>query len=308
MNSLKQNNRKIKGALAASLTAFNDDLSLDISKTLVHGKWLLDQGLDGVVFFGTTGEGNSLTVKEKKLFMDELHADSMTTEKVMLGTGSCSILDAVELSKHALEIGVKDCLVLPPFYYKNPSDDGLFAYFSELIQRLGSEDLRIQIYHFPAVSQIPISLPLISRLLKEYPTNITGIKDSGGDINNMLEMCKEFDDFDVYAGSETFFLPVLEAGGAGTITATGNITSKECVAVYNAFKSKSNDVKVLQDYLSAQRNLLQKACGSVGFASGLKEILSSMREDKKWRISRPPFVEIKEDQRKKILDIFHSNK
>ena len=304
MNLSLEEGTKIKGALTASLTAFKKDLSLDIIRTIDHGKWLLGQEIDGVVFFGTTGEGNSLTVKEKKLFIDNLIEKKFPLEKTMIGTGSCSIFDAVELSDHALKSGIKDSLVLPPFYYKNPSDEGLYAYFSEIIQRLGNKDLRIQIYHFPAVSQIPISHNLIERLLKNYPNTIAGIKDSGGDVSNMLSMCKNFDNFDVYAGSETFFLPVLEARGAGTITATGNITAKNCSLVYKAFRSKNPNVKALQDDLTGQREMLQKACGSVGFSCGLKEILSSLNNDDAWRICRPPFVEINKESRKEILNKF----
>ena len=302
--TILSSNSRIKGALAASLTAFKKDLSLDFSKTILHGKNLLIQGLDGVVFFGTTGEGNSLSVLEKKHFIDKLIEEEFPTNKVMIGTRACSLTDGVELSKFSLEAGIKDCLVLPPFYYKNPSDDGLFSYFSEIIQRLGSEDLRIQIYHFPAVSQIPITHGLIERLLKEYPKNIVGIKDSGGDLNNMLSMCKNFDDFDVYAGSETFFLPVLEAGGAGTITATANLTAKKCVSVYKAFKGGGDDPHSIQNELSAQRALLQKACSSVGFSSGLKLILSSLESDPEWRTCRPPFASISEEKIKKVLEIY----
>ena len=305
MKNLSSENR-IKGALAASLTAFKNDLTLDFSKTISHGHNLLAQGLDGIVFFGTTGEGNSLSVLEKKDFIDKLIEEDFPTNKVMIGTGACSLTDAVELSKFSLEAGIKDCLILPPFYYKNPSDDGLFSYFSEIIQRLGSEELRIQIYHFPAVSQIPITHGLIERLLKEYPENIVGIKDSGGDLNNMLSMCKNFDDFDVYAGSETFFLPVLKAGGAGTITATANLTAKKCVSVYKAFKGGGEDSQSIQNELSTQRALLQKACSSVGFSSGLKLILSSLENDPEWRICRPPFASISEVKIKEVLEIYNN--
>ena len=281
---------RIKGALAASLTAFKNDLSLDISLTSEHGMNLLNGGLDGVVFFGTTGEGNSLSVNEKKGFIDHLKIEKFPLNKTMIGTGACSLTDAVDLTYHCVDAGIYDCLVLPPFYYKNPKDDGLFAYFSEIIQRVAHNDLKIQIYHFPAVSQVPISHNLIERLLKHYPDNITGIKDSSGDLENMLSMCKNFDSFDVYAGSETYFLPVLQAGGAGTITATANITASKCVEVFKAFQNDLKDVQKLQDELSNDRDLLQKACASVGFSSGLKIILASLIKKDQWKICRPPLL------------------
>ena len=224
----------------------------------------------------------------------------------MIGTGACSLTDAVDLTNYCVDAGIYDCLVLPPFYYKNPKDDGLFAYFSEIIQRVAHNDLKIQIYHFPAVSQVPISHILIERLLKNYPDNITGIKDSSGDLENMLSMCKNFDSFDVYAGSETYFLPVLQAGGAGTITATANITASKCVEVFKAFQNDLKDVQNLQDELSNDRDLLQKACASVGFSSGLKIILSSLIKKDQWKICRPPFAKITEDKVKEVTEIFNS--
>ena len=297
---------KIKGALAASLTAFKKDLSLDIKLTIKHGQDLLDQGLDGVVFFGTTGEGNSINIQEKKQFIDTLVNGKFENDKVMIGTGSCALPDAIDLTRYSVEAGIYDCLILPPFYYKNPKDEGLFAYFSEIIQKVANEKLKIQIYHFPAVSQIPISHKLIEMLLKEYPENITGIKDSSGDENNMLSMCKNFDDFDVYAGSETYFLPVLKAGGAGTITATANITAKKCVEVYKAFNENSGIVEKLQHELSNERALLQKACSSVGFSSGLKIIMSSLKNDDQWKICRPPFAMANDSIAKEVVSIFNS--
>ena len=297
---------RIKGALAASLTAFKNDLSLDIPMTTEHGKNLLKEGLDGVVFFGTTGEGNSLSINEKKVFIDNLKNESFPLNKVMIGTGACSLTDAVDLTRYCVDAGIYDCLVLPPFYYKNPKDEGLFSYFSEIIQRVAHKDLKIQIYHFPAVSQIPISHNLIEKLLKHYPENIAGIKDSGGDLENMLSMCKNFDNFDVYAGSETYFLPVLQAGGAGTITATGNITASKCVEVFKAFQSDLKDIQNLQDELSNDRSLLQKACASVGFSSGLKIILSSLVNNEQWQICRPPFAKITKDKVKEVTEIFNS--
>ena len=302
MNSLS-GQKKIKGSLAASLTAFNEDLSLDFNKTISHGKWLLEQGLDGVVYFGTTGEGNSLNVDEKKEFIDRLVQENFPLEKVMIGTGACSLTDTVNLTGYAVENGIKDCLILPPFYYKNPPDNGLFKFFSEIIQQVGNAGLRIQIYHFPGVSQIPISHELIDRLLKENPENICGIKDSGGDLNNMITMCEKFEDFDVYAGSEAFLLPVLEAGGAGTITATGNLTSADCVAVYKAFLSGENNLKQSQEKLTSKRELLQKACDGIGFVSGLKEIMSKIKEDEQWCITRPPFCNLDQDKKEKILKV-----
>ena len=116
-------------------------------------------------------------------------------------------------------------------------------------------------------------------------------------------MCEKFEDFDVYAGSEAYLLPVLEAGGAGTITATGNLTSADCVAVYKAFLSGENNLKQSQEKLTSKRELLQKACDGIGFVSGLKEIMSKIKEDEQWCITRPPFCNLDQDKKEKILKV-----
>ncbi|UUX52067.1 dihydrodipicolinate synthase family protein [Nisaea acidiphila] len=277
---------RITGVMAAGLTAFNDDLSVDTDLTLEHTAWLLEKGCDGVLLFGTTGEANSLSVDERLSFLDKLGASSLPKDKLMIGTGCCALPDTVALTKKSLEIGIEHVLMLPPFYYKNPSDEGLFTHFARTFETVGSDAMKVYLYHFPQMSAVPFSHDLIGRLLKEFPDTICGVKDSSGDFENMKAMAEKFPGFDVFAGTERYLLDVLKAGGVGTITATGNVTVGGCAKVYSAWKAGSADAEALQDQLTRERLTLQ----NYPAAAALKELLARNSGKASWRKVRAPFM------------------
>lgn len=275
---------RAEGVWVAALTPLNDDLSPDAGKLASHCRWLMDQGADGIALLGTTGEANSFSVAEKMRLMDELATAGIPGSALLPGTGTCAVPDTVELTRKALEIGSAGVVMLPPFYYKNVSDDGLYAAYSEVIQRVGDPRLKIYFYHFPQMSATPISHDLIERLLKAYPETITGIKDSSGQIDNMLEMCRRFPGFGVFAGSEQFLLPVARAGGSGCISATANVTAALCAEVYA--KRDSAEVDAIQEELTAQRLAIQ----SQPLIPALKAITARRTGDDGWLRMRPPMV------------------
>ncbi|NQW10043.1 MAG: dihydrodipicolinate synthase family protein [Alphaproteobacteria bacterium] len=285
---------RITGVMAAGLTAFNDDLSIDVAGTLAHSRWLLANGCDGVLLFGTTGEGNSLSLRERLDFLDALGATDLPMDRMMIGTGCCALPDTVELTKKTLAIGIDSALMLPPFYYKNPSDDGLYAYFARVVEAVGDSRLKTYLYHFPQMSAVPFSHDLIARFLKDFPGAFCGIKDSSGDFENMKTMAKTFgsDGFDVFAGTERYLLDTLKAGGVGTITATGNVTSAMCGAVYAAWKAGSPDAEGLQEQLTAQRLALQ----NYPAAAALKQLLARESGKASWRNVRAPFLPLPADK------------
>ena len=176
---------------AAVLTAMKPDLSPDLDRMGAHARWLLANGCNGLGVLGTTGEANSFGLHERKAILEGLIACGVPAGVMMPGTGCASLTDTVELTLHAKAQGCRGVLVLPPFYYKGPSDDGLFAYFSEVINRVGG-GIAIYLYHFPQQSAVPFSLDLIGRLLKAYPGAVKGVKDSSGDYANMLAMVDHF--------------------------------------------------------------------------------------------------------------------
>ncbi len=215
---------RICGVLSPVVTPFDSELRPDRERFVRHCRWLIDQGV-GLAVFGTNSEANSMSVAEKIALLDALIDAGLPPARMMPGTGCCAFTDSVELTRHALRRRCAGVLMLPPFYYKGVPDNGLFRSYAEIIERVGESDLRIYLYHIPPVSQVPISLALIERLLQAYPGTIAGIKDSSGDWSNTQAMLERFQprEFDVFAGSETFLLATLRGGGAGCITATGNV-------------------------------------------------------------------------------------
>lgn len=277
---------RIKGVMAAGLTAFNDDFSVDRDLTLQHIRWLLDRGADGVLIFGTAGEANSLSVAERLAFLEKLGASDLPKNRLMVGTGCCALPDTIALTRASLDIGIEHVLMLPPFFYKNPSDEGLFTHFSRTFRAIGSDAMKVYLYHFPQVSAVPFSHDLIARLLKEFPDTICGIKDSSGDFKNMKAMAEKFPGFDVFAGTERFLLDILMSGGVGTITATGNVTVGGCAKVYRAWKAGSSEVESLQDQLTKERLVLQ----NYPSPAALKELLAKNSSTASWRNVRAPFM------------------
>jgi 4-hydroxy-tetrahydrodipicolinate synthase len=275
------------GVNAAVLTAMKPDLSPDPERMAGHAKWLLANGCNGLGVLGTTGEANSFGLHERKAILEGLIARGIPAGVMMPGTGCASLTDTVELTLHAKAQGCRGVLLLPPFYYKGVSDDGLFAYFSEVIQRVGG-GIALYLYNFPQQSALPFSIDLIGRLLKAYPGVVKGAKDSGGDYANMKAMVDNFakDGFEVYSGSDEYLQRILAEGGAGCITAASNGNSHWGGIVYA--KRSGAEADAAQAMLTATR----KAAVSVPLIPGLREIIARSTGDDGWRTIRPPHLKL----------------
>ena len=288
---------KLSGIYSPVLTPFHADLSPDTQAFVRHCQWLIDN-LCGLAVFGTNSEANSLSVAERRGLLDALLAAGVPSARLLPGTGCCSLTDAVELTRHATTAGVGGVLMLPPFYYKGVSDDGLFRHFAEVIERVGDSRLRIYLYHIPPVAQVPISLALIERLLKAYPTAIAGIKDSSGDWSNTEAMLKQFqpEGFDVFAGSEVFLLRTLRSGGAGCITATGNLNPAPMVDLFQSWQGPEADAQ--QTALDVTRAAFQK----YPLISAMKSAVAHYGKRPSWRTVRPPLTELTQQQERSLVD------
>lgn len=287
---------KIRGVLSPVLTPFNAEGAPSTPRFLKHCRSLVEQGV-GLAVFGTNSEANSLSVKEKRLLLDALVEDGLPVTRMMPGTGCCAITDSIELSQHAAELGCAGVLMLPPFYYKGVSDEGLYRNYATVIDRIGDARLRIYLYHIPQVSQVPISLDLIERLLKAYPENIAGIKDSSGDWSNTLAMLQRFQPhgFDVFAGSEGFLLATLREGGAGCITATGNVNAAEIARLAQTWQNGDADAQ--QERLNVIRGIFAK----YPMIPAMKAAIASETGDTGWSAVRPPLVEMNQDDTKRLM-------
>jgi 4-hydroxy-tetrahydrodipicolinate synthase len=225
-------------------------------------------------------------VGEREALLDALLSGGVPADRLMPGTGCCALPDGVRLTAHAVRRGCAGVLMLPPFYYKAVTEDGLFRAFAEVIERVGDDRLRVYLYHIPPVAQVPIAAGLVERLLRAYPRVVAGMKDSSGDFANTKAMLDRFgkDGFDVFVGSERFLLENLRAGGVGCITATGNVNSAAIERLYAGWQGP--DADRLQEELNAVRGIVEK----LPVIPALKAIVAEESRDPGWASVRPPLV------------------
>ncbi len=283
------------GVLVPALTPFAGDLKPDAARFTQFCRWLLAEGANGLAVFGTTSEGNSLSVAERNGLLDHLVAEGVPAARLMPGTGACAVPDAVELTRHAVDLGAGGVLVLPPFYYKNQSDDGFFAYFSEIIQRIGDPRLRLYLYHFPQMSAAPISLALIERLAKAYPGTIAGLKDSSGDWEGTKRMIAAFPELAIFPSSESRLMEGLGLGAAGCISGTANIQPGPIARLIAAHGS--DEARTWHDRISAVRAIIEP----YPLIAALKAIVASKTDDDAWLQTRPPLTALGDDKRSDLM-------
>jgi len=275
--------------LAASLTPLTADKSIAHDRFAGHVKSLLENGCDGVLLFGTTGEANSFTVGERRAALESLLEAGVAPSTLMVGTGCCALPDTLSLTRHALELGVHRVLVLPPFYYKNVSEDGLFNTFATLIEQLDNPALRLYLYHFPKMAVVSFTPELIARLAERFPEQLAGIKDSTGNKEHTMMLNSRFPSLEVFAGSEMFLLDYLRAGGAGCISATTNLTAGLAAAVRNHYQSTNAEFE--QQQLSAVRAVFER----YPVIGALKGLLAMQTGESAWQNLRLPLSNLDED-------------
>jgi 4-hydroxy-tetrahydrodipicolinate synthase len=272
------------GVIAPVLTPFGEDGSPDGERFTEHARWLLATGCTALAPFGTTSEANSLGLDERMELLEELVDDGIDPARLMPGTGTCSLSDSIVLTQHALDLGCGGVLMLPPFYYKGPSEDGLHRYFAEVIEGVGDDKLKVYLYHIPPMAQVGFSLPLIGRLTREFPDTVVGLKDSSGDWSNTAAILAEYPQLEVFPGSEVFLLDGLKNGAAGCISATCNVSATAIRQVYDSWKTP--DAEGLQAGITA----IRKAIQAYPMIPALKALIAHYRGDPGWAKVRAPFV------------------
>jgi 4-hydroxy-tetrahydrodipicolinate synthase len=273
-----------EGVLTAVLTPLDRHLNADHAALVRHINWLLQRGNNGIGLLGTTGEANSFSVDERLRILEAVLDGGIAPQKLIVGTGCCAITDTVTLTRHAHTHGATGILLLPPFYYKQINDTGLETYFAALLDKVGENDIKIYLYHFPQLTGVRFSNKLIERLISKFPDNIVGMKDSGGDWSHMEEILKEFPGFRLYAGTEKFLLPVLQAGGAGCISASANLTSPVVATVYEAWKIGGGENE------QARVSQLREALEQYPAIGTLKYVFAQLTGNQDWLNIRPPNV------------------
>jgi 4-hydroxy-tetrahydrodipicolinate synthase len=278
----------IKGVFCASVTPVTNDLAPDHAAFVAHCRHLLAEGCDGIALLGTTGEANSFSGSERKALLEAVVAGGIDPERLLPGTGVTAWTETIELTRHALSLGVTRVVMLPPFYYKSISDDGLFASYAEIVERIGDARLRVVLYHIPQFSAVPITFPVIERLRARYPATFIGIKDSSGDFANMSALVERFPGLSVLAGADPLMLPLLRKGGAGCITATSNLVAGDLAFIYrhHADPARAAEVEAAQARVVAARTRVSQ------FAqiASIKTLLARSTDHPMWRNVRPPLL------------------
>lgn len=281
---------KIAGVFSAAATPLNADGSPDMNLFVDHCRRLLDEGCHGVALLGTTGEANSFSSSERRAILEAAVEAGIAADRLLPGTGVSAISETVELTRHALSLGVTKVVMLPPFYYKGVSDDGLFAAYAEVLERVADPRLRVVLYHIPQVSGVPLSISLIGRLIEAFPDTVVGIKESSSDFNNMQALVEAYPGFSVLAGADPLLLPLLKIGGAGCITATSNLVADSLRTVYDKVHdaTRSGEVEQAQLRINAYRTL----SNSYVQIPTIKAMVGLKTGNAAWRRTRPPLMPV----------------
>lgn len=286
-----------RGVLVPVVTPFTPDLKPDRAKFAALCRHVLSQNAAGLAVFGTTSEANSLSAGERRELLEYLVDNGVPAAALLPGTGACSMTEAAELSEHATSLGCGGVLLLPPFYYKGVSDDGLFSFVDGVIDKVGSASLKVYLYHIPPVAQVGFSVELVGRLRAAHPDTVVGLKDSSGDWANTKALLDAYPEMAIFPGSEVFLLDGLRHGGAGCITATGNTNLPMIVELFDTWRSDGADA--LQDRITAIRMVFQNAGPLVPV---LKAFYAHVTGDDGWAVVRPPLMAVDREVARGVAD------
>jgi 4-hydroxy-tetrahydrodipicolinate synthase len=289
----------IKGVFCAAATPLDENLNPDLGKLAAHAKRLLADGCHGVAMLGSTGEANSFSTAERKAMLEAVIASGVAGHQLLPGTGVPAFPETAELTKHALSLGVTTVVMLPPFYYKGVSQQGLIDSYSRVFDTVNDSRLQVILYHIPPIAQIAIPAEVIAALIEKFPGTIVGVKDSSGDLEHMKMLVESFPDLSILAGADPFMLPLLKQGGAGCITATSNVVGAQLRTVFDHFgdASKVAEVEAAQARIVALRNL----SNSYVQIPTIKAMVAHRVGDNDWCRMRPPFVALDAEQRQAVF-------
>ena len=274
-----------KGIYAASMSIFNADLSLDIDSTIKHSERIIKEGCHGAVLFGSTGMAQLISSDEKKKLIEKLALSKMK-DNFMIGTGNNSLNENIELMKHSLNHGLDRFLIMPPAYYKY-GDDGAYSFFANLVQKI--PESKIILYNFEKLSGYAFSVKIIEKLVKDFPKQILGVKDS---TYNLYEKLK-IPNFLIFPGSEVKLLSGLKIGNSGIISAICNVTATLARKVYDDFQNKKKQT------LNEKLCNVRKVFDNYNLISGLHSFMSV--ENEKYKRVLPPLSLLSDEQQKELI-------
>lgn len=294
----------LAGVYAAAVTPLRDDLSLDLESVPALLKFFASRGCHGALFFGTTGEGPSFSPSERETLLRSVRAyrNIVPGFRLLAGTGTPSLSETIDLTKLAFDLGYDGVVVLPPYYFRKATDNGLFNWFSEVIKKAVPPDKYLLGYHFPNVAGIGFSIELLARLKDAFPVQFAGIKDSSHDIDLAQSLGKKFgEDLVVLTGTDSYLQLAMQNKAAGCITAPANLISPDLREVWDGMM-KGSDISQAQARVTEQRHVLEKY---PPFPPTLKALLHRMHNLPRWAV-KPPLENISVELEEKALEEFRA--
>ena len=287
---------ELEGIVAAVVTPLNAQDEPDLEGLQKHIRALASEGCHGILLLGTTGEGPSMGIHERRAVL-EAGLSAAEGMIVYVGTGCPSLRDAIDLTTQAFELGADVVVVLPPYYYKKVSDEGLFAFYRRLFDEAVPEGKLLMLYDIPQQSQIPLSADLLERLLHYAGGRLAGVKDSTGNLDHGRELCERFPELRIFVGTDRLLCPALKFGAAGCITAAANLFAPLAVAVYRAHLA-GEDCEPLQEVLTRVRELLDQY---QPLAPTLKSLLALRYGSANWHV-RPPLLPLPLESHRRLIE------
>jgi 4-hydroxy-tetrahydrodipicolinate synthase len=282
--------KTLSGVIAAVATPIDESGAPDLKRATDLAKHLLGHGCDGLNVLGSTGEATSFSVDERKSVMDAYKKNGVTMDRLMVGTGAASVTDAIALTRHAAECGFAGALVLPPFYYKGVTDDGLAAYIGALVKATEQSKLPIYLYHYPQLTGILWNVPLIERLRTSHPGRIVGLKDSSGDMAYARSAAAVGSDFAVFPSTEACLMEARKGEFAGCISATANLNADLCQRAWSG-----GDTAAYEDAVA-----IRKLFEGRPLVPGVKTLLAHIHNDPALARVRPPLFAVSSADREAI--------
>ncbi len=284
---------RVRGLWCANLTPLDRSGRVDGVRMAAHIRLLLGQGVDGVAPFGTTGEGPSFSVTERRAGLDGLLSAGIPAARMVAGTGAAAFTDAVELTRHALGSGVARCLVVPPFFFKDVTNDAVLAFYAALIEAVNDPRLRLYLYHIPQFSGVAIAPAIVARLAETFPGVIAGVKDSAGDWANTAELLERVPQLDILVGHEPHLPKLMKGGGAGTICGVANLYPGVVRALLAPAVEPDDETRI--------RRFID-VLFRFPFLPAFKAIKSAQVDDGGWRAVRTPWTALSDGDSEDLLD------
>ena len=287
--------RPVQGVWCAVLTPFDAAGHPDSARLARHVRRILAAGVDGIALFGTTGEGQSLSLTERRAGLDALLAAGIAPGRILAATGCASLPETIELTRHAVQLNCAGGLVLPPFFFKAVTDEGVFASYARVIDGVGDARLPLYLYHIPQVSGVAISSSVIDRLAIGYPGVLAGVKDSECNLDHTRRLLSRFGDLAIFVGFEPHLPAALAAGGAGTICGIANLFPRLLRRLYDHALTADyhDDLKRVETFIAALERY--------PLFAAFKALQAELADDDGWAALRPPLVALDSEARRAWL-------